>query len=272
MKRRQFLTLSSGAAMAVANAHFLFNNSFPANSLSNENKSPLIKGLKLETASPLSTMRTFYEKTIGLNILAHSSKELTIQAGQSTITFIQTSKQDYRPFYHFAFNIPENKIYKAMEWQKKRTPLVNPRPNIHRDPMKDVSDFSHWNAHAIFFLDPAGNLVEYIARHDLKNGASGDFSVRDILYESEIGFIVSDVLAAGNHFLQNLNLKEYRPGSDGFWPIGDEHGLLLMIGQGVVWSGHPGQTNKTDIFDTQAIIDHRKREWKLAGYPYEVLH
>jgi catechol-2,3-dioxygenase len=33
----------------------------------------------------------------------------------------------------------------------------------------EVVDYSHWNAHSIFFLDPAGTVVEYIARHDLKN-------------------------------------------------------------------------------------------------------
>ena len=40
----------------------------------------------------------------------------------------------------------------------------------------DIVDYSHWNAHSIFFLDPGGNVVEYIARHDLKNGAPGAFS------------------------------------------------------------------------------------------------
>ncbi|HEX6180986.1 MAG TPA: hypothetical protein VFZ47_07040 [Chitinophagaceae bacterium] len=217
-------------------------------------------------------MRTFYEKTIGLNIISHSSDELAIQAGQSTITFTQTKIENYRPFYHFAFNIPENKIHKAMEWQKQRTPLINPRPNNQRDPMKEVVDFSHWNAHAIFFLDPAGNLVEYIARHDLKNASAGDFSVKDILYVSEIAFIVSDVHHIGKQFLQNLSLKEYRPSSDGFWPIGDEYGLLLMISEGVIWTGHPGQVNKTSVFNTLAIINQHDREWKLHGYPYEVLH
>ena len=138
--------------------------------------------------------------------------------------------------------------------------------------MKEFVDFSHWNAHAIFFLDPAGNLVEYIARHDLKNASAGDFSVKDILYLSEIAFIVSDVQDIGKQFLQNLSLKEYRPSSDGFWPIGDEYGLLLMINEGVIWTGHPGQVNKTSVFNTRAIINQHDREWKLNGYPYEVLH
>ena len=272
MKRRQFLTISSCTVLSMVNAHFLFAAVTNQLNTPGDYKLPLIKGLKLETASPLSEMRTFYEKTIGLNIVSHTTGELIIQAGKSVITFIQVKKENYRPFYHFAFNIPENKIYLAMEWQKKRTPLVNPRPNNRRDPMKEVVDFSHWNAHAIFFLDPAGNLVEYIARHDLKNATDGDFSVKDILYVSEIGFIVADVNIAGNHFIDNLKLKEYRPPSQGFWPIGDENGLLLMFNEGIVWTGHPGQINMTSVFNTTATIGNTSEKWTLSGYPYQIQH
>ena len=45
-----------------------------------------------------------------------------------------------------------------------------------------------------------------------------------------------------------------------------------MINKGVIWTGHPGQVNKTSIFNTKAIINERERDWKLTGYPYEVLH
>ncbi|HYF29997.1 MAG TPA: VOC family protein [Chitinophagaceae bacterium] len=269
MKRRQFLANSAAAALSVLNAHFVSSaiHSMPGKN----NTSPLIKALLLQTAAPLDAMRNFYEKTIGLQVLSQTADQLVVMGGTTSITFSYVKNKNSRPFYHFAFNIPENKIYKAFEWQKKRTPLINPRPNNTRDPMKEVVDFSHWNAHSIFFLDPAGNLVEYIARHDLNNATTGDFSPKDILYVSEIAFIVSEVETAGNAFLNELNLKQYRPSSPGFWPIGDEYGLLLMIDKGITWTGHPGQANITDVFNTVAVIEGQEKNWTLTGYPYQVL-
>jgi hypothetical protein len=132
-------------------------------------------------------------------------------------------------------------------------------------------DFSHWNAHSIFFTDPAGNLVEYIARHALTNAAEGAFTVNDILYASEIAFIVNDVQASGKEMMQALNITEYQAGSGGFWPIGDEHGLLLIIRKGREWSAPPGEKNVTDIFKTGAhIYTGTAKQFQFTGFPYTI--
>jgi catechol 2,3-dioxygenase-like lactoylglutathione lyase family enzyme len=155
-----------------------------------EAENPLITSLRLLTTSKISELRNFYTDMLGFTVLDISDGSLSVQTGKSSITFIKTDAAEARPFYHFAFNIPENKINKALNWQRMRTPIIHPNPNGPRDA---IVNFSHWNAHSIFFLDPAGNLLEYIARHDLKNSADGEFSSKDILYVSEIGFIVEDV-------------------------------------------------------------------------------
>ena len=269
MKRRNFLGITTSAlAVSFLDAHRLFAFSGCAVKDKTSAEQPFIKTLRLQTACSFAEMKKFYSETIGLPVANESKNELTIQGGETKITFEYINQKDYRPFYHFAFNIPENKIQKAFEWQRKKTQVLHPNPVGPRDA---ITDFPHWNAHSIFFLDPAGNLLEYIARHDLKNAADGDFTSRDILYASEIGFITDDIEGDGKNLLDALALKEYRSASPGFWPIGDEHGLLLMIGKGKIWSSNPGQINKTDVFKTEVTINKKVGDkWMLPNHPYSI--
>lgn len=55
---------------------------------------------------------------------------LLVTAGDTRIIFIE-DRQAANPFYHFAFNIPENKIVAAREWQLQRSPLL-PIPERNR--------------------------------------------------------------------------------------------------------------------------------------------
>jgi len=265
MKRRKFINITTSAsALAMLQAHSLL--AFASIPQKNPAKKHLIASIKLQTTTPLSIMRKFYAETLSLRILVETEKVLTVEAGESVISFEYLAKVNYRPFYHFAFNIPENKIDQAFTWQRKRTPVVHPNPEFKPD---QITHFTSWNAHSVFFLDPAGNLLEYIARHDLKNAAEGDFTPKDILYLSEIGFITEDVKATGEHLMKTLNMTEYRPGSSGFWPIGDELGLLLMIKKGNKWTSNPDQMNTTDVFKTEVKINtNEKNHWELKGHPY----
>ncbi|MGE0589604.1 MAG: VOC family protein [Cyclobacteriaceae bacterium] len=266
ISRRSFLGFSASAtALAFLEAHSLLAIGCQQKPATRTN--PLIKSIDLLTTTPLDTMRSFYEGVIGFQVLSKSAHRITFQTGLSTLSFEKVSGgSDYRPFYHFAFNIPENKIDQAFEWQKERTPIIHPSPEGSRD---TITHFPHWNAHSIFFLDPAGNLVEYIARHDLKNSTTNDFSVDHILYASEIGFVTEDVNKTGIDLMKSLQISEYRPGSSAFWPIGDEMGLLLMMSKGRKWSSHPGQENETNVFKTSVEVNLEK-SWRVPGYDYSV--
>lgn len=268
MKRRAFLGFSaSAAAIAFINAHsaLAVTGCSPARAVMGQQAR--ITMLRLLTTTPLATMKKFYAETIGFPV-SEMENELIVHAGETMIHFIPAPSRDQRPFYHFAFNIPENKIQKAFEWQGKRTSIIHPSPDGVKN---EIVNFAHWNAHSVFFLDPAGNLLEYIARHDLDNEAAGDFSINDILYASEIAFIVDDVIASGNLLQKEMELAAYRNGDPGFWPIGDESGLLLMIRKGRIWAGYPGLVNETTIFKTSVNIrSGSKKNWTIPGYPYEL--
>ena len=195
-----------------------------------------------------------------------------IRAGETTIRFVQVKQEGAAPFYHFAFNIPENKIEKARDWQLKRTALsATPAHMIDARFPKDVRHFQNWNAHSIFFWDPAGNLVEYIARHDLGNGTDGEFSSKDLLCASEIAFIVNDADAIADELKSSFNLSQYRSGDANFRAIGDENGLLLVMKKGRIWESHTNISRTPATIKTSVTINADKNEgWKPANYPFEI--
>ncbi len=254
-----------------------------------ENTSHRIHGLRLLTSVSLKKMQDFYCQTLGLDLVSARDDELVIRVGGTSITFVPATATQLadnggrifegqadsgEPFYHFAFNIAENKIMAARQWQLQRTPLV-PTPVHLRDPAfpDDIRHFNNWNAHSIFFFDPAYNIVEYIARHDLKNTASDadNFGPNDLMYCSEIGFIVE---AANREQIarqvgKQCGLQEYPKGSEP-WAMGDERGLLLILGNlGVIWGENTQTPVRWGTWPTEAtIVGPAANEKIFSGKPY----
>jgi catechol 2,3-dioxygenase-like lactoylglutathione lyase family enzyme len=236
-----------------------------------------ILGLRLRTAAPLDTMKSYYCDLLGMTLVESTGDVLTVKAGATAITFETAGPDEVAPFYHFAFNIPEHKILAAGEWQLQRTPLFN-TPEHMRDAgyPDDVRHFRGWNAHSVFFFDPAENVLEYIARHDLPatrdQGSAGDgFAPADVLYASEIGFVVDDVQSLARQFASSLDMDEYRPGNDAFQAMGDERGLLLIFRTGRNIGTGSGKDKPCRVFQTEAAIRGAlARELAVDGYPYRI--
>jgi catechol 2,3-dioxygenase-like lactoylglutathione lyase family enzyme len=265
--RRQFLQRASAAAL------FLVAHPEPvlADSEGPEDGQPLLTGLKLLTAAPFAAMKAFYHDQLGLAVLEETATRLVIAGGLTPITFVKAEPEQGAPWYHVAFNIPENKLLKAREWHLKRSPLIE-APERARDPAfpDDVRHFRNWNAHSVFFWDPAGNLLEYIARHDLDNGAPGPFTTDDILYASEIAFVVDDQPAAAHQLNQTLGLDVYPRGASSWWAMGDELGLLLCIPRRL-WGENTDRPRRFTVHPTEATIrGGAPRTYQMPGYPYTV--
>ena len=217
-------------------------------------------------------MKEFYHQLLGLPVLEETPDRLTIGAGATQLSFAQERSGVEKPFYHFAFNIPQNKVLAAHKWQTERTPLL-PIPKTLRDPEypDDVVDYRHWNAHSIFFFDPGGNVVEYIARHDLKNDAAGPFTSADILYASEIAFVVDDVSASAMTLKQVVGLDQYKGGSEQFIALGDESGLLLVMKKGRIISFDAPEKKAVAVFRTAAGIRGKSQiQYRFPSFPYHV--
>jgi hypothetical protein len=159
----------------------------------------------------------------------------------------------------------------AKEWQGRRSKLLQVRAEVAGENAPvDVADFVHWNAHSVFFWDPAGNLLEYIARHDLKNSAPGDFSTKDILYASEIGFVADDTTNLAQAIRAATGIGPYRSPDSVF--LGSDLGLLLVLQKGRrPWAVYNESARGFDIYPTQAVVrGNPKGVLSLPGLPYQI--
>lgn len=168
----------------------------------------------------LQETEAFYTETLGFALIEQGLEHFTIQAGATLITF-RLARENESPYYHFALNVPENKFTEAKQWLAARVSLV-------LEQGEDEVFFASWNAHAVYFKDPSGNIVEWIARHNLPSGISHDFSIDDIMGVSEIGIVASEVIP----FVRRLNgagMPNWREDDPGLTPVGDEYGLLIVV-------------------------------------------
>ena len=233
----------------------------------------LIENIRLQTSASFAEMKSFYVAKMGLRLARESEREITFVAGKSTVTFVAVDEPESgAPWYHFAFNIPENKLMKALEWQKARSEII-PTPDRARDPDYpiEIRHFPRWNAHSIFFWDPAGNLLEHIARHDLGNARDGKFGTDDLLNISEVAFVVDDQQEMARAMNRELGLGVY-PESTGFWwAMGDENGLMLAIPRRI-WGENTPDPRRFGVHPTEATIRGASGvSFDYEGFPYSIV-
>src|SRR5690348_15126754 len=138
-----------------------------------------ITELLLQTANP-GALRDFYTRVLGLSQLAEARDVLALQAGRSRLSF-QQADAEWHGYYHFAFDVPENQFSAAKAWLTARVPLISDRDGL------DQFHSDEWNSDSIYFSDPAGNIVEFIARHNQANGLDGTFDAASLIAVTEIG-------------------------------------------------------------------------------------
>jgi catechol-2,3-dioxygenase len=176
--------------------------------------------LQLETHC-LGELKKFYTGILELPLLEERKKFFSFQAGATKVKFYRANPSE-KPFYHFAFNIPENQLKDAKQWLSERTSI------IEKDG-RDEFRFEGWNAEALYFYDPASNIVELIARHSLSNRSGNKFSAQSILSVSEIGYVVEDVRLFSEHIKEELKLDLWDGDEQQFAAVGDEEGLLIVV-------------------------------------------
>lgn len=176
--------------------------------------------VRLVAADPEGLAR-FYRETLGLPAAGPAA----VRVGATVLGFRQGRTAGA---HHLAFNVPENQLREAKAWVRQRAPL------IAQDGREDW-DFSAWNADAFYFTDPEGNVLECIARHALPNASGAPFGPASLLEVSEVGLPVPDVSDAVEALKRALGVPEWRPPSRTFAPLGDEHGLLIVVPEGRAW-------------------------------------
>ncbi len=177
-----------------------------------------IKELKI-FSSKIKKQTNFYSSTLGLEIVRHNDDFVSFKVGNSLLHIEYKSKMTP---YHFAINIPANKINEALDWVKSKVEIL--KHSTH-----EIQDFKSWNAKAIYFYDKDNNIVELIARKNLNNSINQKFDATLFLELSEIGLPTSNIKKEFDHLKNIIGLELYDGEFEKFCAIGDEHGLFICI-------------------------------------------
>ena len=180
-------------------------------------------------AERLPALASFYSRRLGLDA-APVRGRLSLAVGETAIEFVAG---DGKPFYHFALLVPGDRFEEALAWVGARAELL---PDPHSGEF--VFDFENWDAHACYFHDPAGNVVELIAHRGVdESGAHGEFRPTELVGDPRA---MAGVLARRLGFaLWDGSVDE--PGRLAF--VGERARTLILAPPGRGWlpTGRPAE-------------------------------
>lgn len=218
-----------------------------------------IRRLELLSAD-VEAQKEFYGDVLELPVRL-DSMILEVQAGRSKLLF--THAPEFDGAYHFAFNIPTNQFEAAKAWISSRIPLMRDEHG------NDEFHFENWNSSSVYFKDPAGNVLEFIARHDLKNEINEAFNSKQILNVSEIGLPSEDVVALADEICKRLDVSVFRQElNESFTPVGDDNGLLIIPVKDRIWIPNSGVPARLLSVRVEGTLNGK--EWEVRGVPYEI--
>ncbi|PNY82804.1 hypothetical protein CVO96_01700 [Deinococcus koreensis] len=186
-----------------------------------------MRSLTLPTRN-LAAQRTFYGQVLGLPVEIGETNSLSVHIGTSRLIFEQGDGAD--GFSHIAFDIPRTLLAQAEDWLRARVPLLaDPQGRTVFGPTDS------WNTTNLYFDDPPGNILEFIARHDQPHDGSGPFGPRSLPHISELGVVVPDVPQAVVGLGQRFGLHAFNGQSETFTAVGGHDGMLIVVREGRGW-------------------------------------
>jgi len=210
-----------------------------------------ITELVLQT-NKLAELFHFYSNVLELKVEARGDDRIELYTPGTKVSFIK-SAEEANPFYHFAFNIPSNKIAEAYEWLRNKVSLL-----WIDDYHSYIADFVNWHAKSIYFLDPGGNIVELIARFDLNDDADEKFSAELFRNVSEIGLVfpVDRFDESVENLMQQYQLAYFdkQPPLPQFRAIGNDDALFIVVPEDRFW--FPTKNLTSQLFPMQVTLIH----------------
>lgn len=186
-----------------------------------------IISLALQTSQP-EKLLAFYTETMGLPQISKEENQFSVQVGFSTITFSTVPDKAEGP-YHFAFNIPSNRIQEAAEWLQERVAFLH-APGA----TSPIVQHETWEAYALYFYDPDFNIVELIA-HKAAPESHAPFGPEQLIGLAEVGLPVTDVAGFSQELREKLDLPRWREGTALFEAVGNEGGMFIVVQEQRPW-------------------------------------
>ncbi len=205
----------------------------------------------------LPSLHEFYAGDLALPVVRRTADALTFQAGATALTFRRAERS---ASYHFAFNVHPARFERARAIVAAITPL------LHDADGQEIFDFRSWDARACYFYDPAGNVVEIIARRDLASLPIHPEPA--ILSVGELGLVADDVPALAARITRDLGLPVYRESSgETFAALGDAEGLLILSQRGRIW--YPDTGKASAPAPVVCVLQHGGQSWRIQGPPFQ---
>jgi catechol-2,3-dioxygenase len=216
-----------------------------------------IRKIHLQT-DDLPGTKIFYHTNLEFEIKEEGEDFICFNAGASELYFEQT-KSPANPTYHFAFNIPDNKIDEALEWTARKVEIVDVEGG------SKIADFVNWNAKAFYFYDNNGNILEFIARFSLGKPSQSTFSAKSILSISEIGIVTDDVNQTAVDILQNFGIRHFKlpPPYEDFAALGDDEGLFILVTEKRLWYLTNLEAEKHPLQIYFSVSPEEEHVWEL---------
>lgn len=203
----------------------------------------------------LPETKKFYAQTFGFEINEETERSISFSIGTSKLNF-ELIEEKQNPKYHFAFNIPLNKIDQAIIYTNKRTHLIETEKNSF------VTDFKNWEAKAIYFFDNNKNILEFITRKDLNNNSKKKFTKNSILNINEIGVVADEPLLTSDEIIKKTKTTFFSKGPkrEDFSTVGNDNGLFVISNPHRKW--YPTQ-EMAEKWKVKAKIKNIGNEYEL---------
>ena len=183
------------------------------------------------TVRNVDAAATFYQQALELPVasggVASGEGAVEVSVGTSKLTL--APGQTESGSHHLAITVPADQFGSARRWLGARIPL------LQRAGVDEFALPPPWHSQSVYFLCPENVLLELIARHDLPTSGAEPFTPDSLLGISEIGIAVDDVDAAATAVNRAFGLNRFDSGGPGFAPVGDQHGLLILVAPHRVW-------------------------------------
>ncbi|SIT93508.1 VOC family protein [Pontibacter indicus] len=186
-----------------------------------------ITALELQTDQP-EALKTFYTQVLGLPLLSEDGASFSMQAGYSTLTF-RAVEAPPRGGYHLAFHIPGDGVSDAATWLQNRVAFLH-APGATSPVVKHES----WQAKALYFYDPAFNLLEVIA-HRSSPASRLPFGPEQLIGIAEVGLPVKDVAGFAQELRTKFGLPRWKSATALFEAVGDAEGLFIVVQEQRPW-------------------------------------